>query len=1137
MKKNKVNFTFLTEKTIHDVFSIRYCFVFFLLALTSCQKKQSGGGNKLFELLNSNETHIDFVNQLSYDANFNIFTYRNFYNGGGVAIGDINNDGLPDIFLVGNMVPSHLYLNKGNFQFEDITGKAGITKLGRWSTGVTMADVNGDGLLDIYVCNNGDVKGDHKQNELYINNGNLTFTERAKEYGIGVNGYSTHAVFFDYDHDGDLDLFMLSNSFKAIGSFNIQNNERNKRDLLGGQKLFRNDGGHFIDVSEQAGIYGSVIGFGLGVSVGDVNGDGWDDIYVSNDFFERDYLYINNHNGTFKESLEDQMKSISNASMGADLADINNDAHPDIFVTDMLPASESRLKTNTTFENWDKYQLDLRYDYYHQFTRNTLQLNNGNGTFSEIGRLAGVHATDWSWGALITDLDNDGFKDVFIANGIYKDLTNQDYIQRLSDRNVMGSVWTNKGINYKKLIDSMPSEAVPNYAYRNNGDLTFTNKAAEWGLGDPGFSNGSAYGDLNNDGALDLVVNNVNMPAFIYRNNSRKLEPANKYLKVVLQGEGKNRFGVGAQVTLYYNHTLNYQEQVPSRGFESSVDTRLNFGLGKIKEIDSIVVKWPCGKQKVLKGVKTNQTITVKEVESGLPGKAVRGAAGAKPVFEQSTDNHGIDFVHKENDFIDFDREKLIFQMHSADGPRIGKGDVNGDGLEDFYICGAKDQPGALYIQTRAGRFKRSNEKLFEQDKASEDTDCLFFDADGDGDQDLYVCSGGNEFSANSTDLIDRLYINDGKGNFSKSQQVLPSFQFESSSCVTAADVDGDGDQDLFVGVRLKPGEYGYPCKGYLLQNNGKGFFTDVTDERAPGLTELGMVTDAKWFDYDRDGKPDLVTCGEYMPIRIFHNEGGRLKEVTREAGLEWSNGWWNRLEIADIDGDGYPDIVAGNHGLNSRFKATRAKPVSMYVGDFSGTGSIEDIVCTYNGDKQYPMVLRHDLVGELPYLKKKYLRYAQYKEQTMEDIFGRDLLQKMVKLDACEMRSSVLLNKRNGKFLMKPLPVEAQFSTVFGLVVKDYDGDGKKDIVLGGNFYQSKPEAGIYDASYGLLLKGDGKGGFTAVKPQVSGIVIKGAVRDIKEIKAGNNKLLIVAKNNDKTEVLVKARDKKRVNGIQYRE
>ncbi|MCO5945739.1 VCBS repeat-containing protein [Mucilaginibacter flavidus] len=1126
--KNKADFIFLEKKIRYGVYNMRYCFIFFLFALTSCQKKQSGDNNKLFELLNPKETHIDFVNQLSYDADFNIFTYRNFYNGGGVAIGDINNDGLPDIFLVGNMVPSRLYLNKGNFQFEDITEKAGIAKLGKWSTGVTMADVNGDGLLDIYVCNSGDVKGDHKQNELYINNGNLTFTEKAKEYGIGVNGYSTHAVFFDYDHDGDLDLFILSNSFKAIGSFNLQSNERNIRDPLGGQKLFRNDGGHFTDVSKQAGIYGSVIGFGLGVSVGDVDGDGWDDIYVSNDFFERDYLYINNHDGTFKESLEDQMKSISNASMGADLADINNDAHPDIFATDMLPENEARVKINTTFENWDKYQLDLRYDYYHQFTRNTLQLNNGNGTFSEIGRLAGVHATDWSWGALITDMDNDGLKDIFIANGIYKDLTNQDYIQHLSNRDVMGSVWTSKGMNYKKLIDSMPSEAIPNYAYRNNGDLTFTNKAAEWGLDQPGFSNGSAYGDLNNDGALDMVVNNVNMPAFIYRNNSRKQHPENKYLKVMLQGEGKNRFGVGAQVTLYYNHTLSYQEQMPSRGFESSVDNRLNFGLGKTKEIDSIVVKWPGGKQKILKGIKPNQSITVKESESMLPKKAASEPAPVKPLFEQSAENHGIDFEHKENDFVDFDREKLIFQMHSTDGPRIAKGDVNGDGLEDFYICGAKDQPGALYIQTPTGRFKRSNEKLFDQDKASEDTDCLFFDADGDGDQDLYVCSGGNEFSANSTELIDRLYINDGKGHFTKSSQVLPSYQFESSSCVTAADFDGDGDQDLFVGVRLKPGKYGYPCKGYILQNDGKGIFTDVTDKVAPGLKELGMVTDAKWFDYDHDGKPDLVVCGEYMPIRIFHNEGGHLKEVTREAGMEWSNGWWNRLEIADIDGDGYPDIVAGNHGLNSRFKATRQKPVSMYVGDFSRTGDIEQIVCTYNGDKQYPMVLRHDLVGELPYLKKKYLRYAQYKEQTMEDIFGTDLLQKMDKLDAYELRSSVLMNNRNGTFTMKPLPVEAQFSTVFALVVKDYDGDGKADILLGGNFYQSKPEAGIYDASYGLLLKGDGKGSFTAIKPQTSGIVIKGAVRDMKEIKAGKNKLLIVAKNNDKTEILVKAPGKK---------
>jgi hypothetical protein len=1114
---------FIPGNVIRNRYLGRYgAFLLLTLVLCGCGDGNSKSGTKLFELLDTTHTNIHFNNKLTYNNEFNIYTYRNFYNGGGVALGDINNDGLIDVFMVGNTEPSKLYLNKGDFRFEDITGKAGIGKVGKWSTGVTMADVNGDGLLDIYVCNSGDVKGDHKQNELYINQGNLKFKESAVAYGIGVNGYSTHAVFFDYDHDSDLDLFILSNSFKAIGTFNIQNNERNMRDPLGGQKLFRNDGGHFKDVSAEAGIFGSIIGFGLGVSVGDVDHDGWDDIYVSNDFFERDYLYINNKNGTFKESLEDQMHSISNASMGADLADINNDARPDIFVTDMLPESETRLKTNTTYENWDKYQMDLKYGYYNQFTRNTLQLNNGNGTFSEIGRLAGVHATDWSWGALITDLDNDGFKDVFVANGIYQDLTNGDYIQYLSNREVMATLIKDKSINYKKLIDLMPSEAVPNYAYHNNGNLTFSNKAGDWGLDQPGFSNGSAYGDLDNDGALDLVVNNVNMPAFVYRNNSRKLHPENKYLKVVLQGEGNNRFGTGTRVTVYYNHTLSYQEQMPARGFESSVDNRLNFGLGKTSLIDSVLVKWPDGKQKLLKALQPNQTITVKQSESARPLKT-KAAPAAKTTFAQSADNYGIGFKHTENEYADFDREKLIFQMHSTDGPRMAAGDVNGDKLEDFYICGAKDQPGALYIQTAGGRFKKSNEALLDKDKGSEDTDCLFFDADGDGDQDLYVCSGGSEFSANSTELISRLYLNDGEGRYSRSPQVLPSFQFESSSCVAAADVDGDGDQDLFVGVRLKPGNWGYACKSYILANNGKGIFSDVTDKVAPALNEAGMVTDGKWFDYDRDGRPDLAICGEYMPIRIFHNQGGRLNEITAAAGLSKSSGWWNRLQVADVNGDGYPDLVAGNHGLNSRFKASVKKPVSLYTGDFSGTGSIEQIVCTYNGDKQYPMVLRHDLMGELPLLKKKYLRYEQYKEQTMEDIFGAELLKTVTKTDAYEMRSSVVLNSGKGRFQLKALPVEAQFSTVFGLVVNDLDGDGKADILLGGNFYESKPEAGIYDASYGLLLKGDGRGGFRAVSPQQSGVLIKGAVRDIMQIGAGRKTLLVFAKNNDKPAFLIK--------------
>jgi hypothetical protein len=1115
------------------VWHFKFVLFFTLMILTGCSRggNPKNQDNRLFSSLPASVTGINFANNVAYSEQLNVYTYRNFYNGGGVAIGDINNDGLPDIFFCGNQQSNRLYLNKGNFQFEDITEKAGLSSAGVWSTGVTFADVNGDGLLDIYICKSGDFSGKNRSNQLFINNGDLTFTERAAEYGLNNTGLCTQAVFFDYDHDGDLDCYLLNNSFRSVGNYDLIKDQRNIPDPLGGNKLYRNDGGHFTDVTQQAGIYSSKIGFGLGVTIADVNNDGWDDIYVSNDFFERDYLYINDKDGTFKECLPDAIRELSQSSMGADIADINNDGRPDIYVTDMLPESEARLKTKTAFENWDKYQSDLKNGYYQQFLRNVLQLNQGAApnkntgqkqvNFSEIGRMAGVQATDWSWGALITDMDNDGFKDIFVSNGIYKDLTDQDYIQFTANPTEVRKMMARQEDVIRKLIDKMPSQALSNYAFHNNGNLTFSNKAADWGLAEPSFSSGSAYGDLNNDGALDLVVSNVNMPAFVYRNNSPKLLPQNKYLKVALQGEGKNRFGVGTLVTVYYNHTLSYQEQMPSRGFESSVDPRLNFGLGKTKIIDSVVVNWPDGKQKILKGVLPNQMITVKQNESMLPGKVNIHPPPAKTLFEQSADNYGIDFVHKEDDFSDFDRERLIFQMHSTDGPRIAKGDVNGDGLEDFYICGAKDQPGALYIQTKDGRFKRSNQQLFEKDKTSEDTDCLFFDADGDGDLDLYVCSGGTEFSENSTDLISRLYINDGKGHFTKSPQVLPSFQFESSSCVTAADFDGDGDQDLFVGVRLKPGRYGYPCKGYILENNGKGIFTDVTDKVAPGLKELGMVTDAKWFDYDRDGKPDLVICGEYMPIRIFHNEGGYLKEVTREAGLEMTNGWWNRLQIADVDGDGYLDIVAGNHGLNSRFKASKDKPVSMYAGDFDDNGNTEQIVCTYNGAKQYPFVLRQDMVASIPYLKKKYLRYEQYKEQTMDDIFGPEKLKSVLKLNAYEMRSSVIMNNRNGTFTLKPLPVEAQFSTVFGLDVKDFDGDGKQDILLGGNFYQSKPEAGIYDASYGLLLKGDGKGGFKTVSPQSSGIVIKGAVRDIADIKAGKKKLLIFAKNNDKTEIL----------------
>ncbi|GAA0543755.1 VCBS repeat-containing protein [Chitinophaga japonensis] len=1082
------------------------------------------------------ETGIDFRNDVTYTEAFNIYTYRNFYNGGGVAIGDINNDSLPDIFFCSNQHSNRLYLNKGDFRFEDITEKAGVGSDSIWSTGVTLADVNGDGWLDIYVCRSSDMKNLDRGNMLFINNRNGTFTERAASYGLDNRGLSTHAAFFDYDNDGDLDCYLLNNSFRSVGNYDLVPDQRQYPDPLGGNKLYRQDNGHFTDVTQQAGIYSSKIGFGLGVTIADINKDGWQDIYVSNDFFEKDYLYINRHNGSFRECLEQYIREISLSAMGADIADINNDSYPEIYVTDMLPETEARIKTKTNFDNWDKYQSDIRNGYYKQFVRNTLQLNNGpllridtpaaQHYFSEIGRFAGVCATDWSWGALIADLDNDGWKDIFVANGIYKDITDQDYIQYTANATgaIRAQILNKEKDIIKKLVDLIPSNALSNYAFCNNGDLTFTNRAAAWGLDEPGFSNGSAFGDLDNDGDLDLVINNVNMPCFIYRNESAQLHPENRFLQVSLQGEGKNTAGIGTKVTVRYNNTLAYQEQMPMRGFESTVDNRLTFGLGRTEHIDSVIVQWPDGRRNILKQVQPNQRILVKQSEARATGSAdllrTALASHAAPLFTESRSNAGIGFAHRECSFVDFDRDRLIFQMPSRQGPRLAQADVNNDGLEDIYICGAKDQAGALYVQTAGGGFEKTNEKIWAQDQLSEDTDALFFDADNDGDADLYVCSGGNAFSPNATALIDRLYINNGKGVFEKSAQVLPSFTFESSSCVTAADYDSDGDMDLFVGVRLKPFRYGYPCRGYVLNNNGKGRFTDVTDQAAPALKTTGMATDAQWLDYDRDNRPDLVIAGEYMPLRLFHNEGAYLQEVTGPAGLGQTNGWWNRIAIADVNNDGYPDIIAGNHGLNSRFKAAADKPVSMYTSDFDNNGSTEQIITCYNKDSAYPVLLRHDLVAVLPYLKKKYLKYEQYQVQTIQDIFTPAQLEKAQRLDAYTLQSCVLLNNRKGAFTCKPLPAAAQLSPIYGLLAADFDKDGYTDMLLGGNYYQSKPEAGIYDASYGLLLKGDGKGNFSPVPAAQSGFFTTGAVRDIVTVKTKHSSLLLVAKNDDKIQV-----------------
>jgi enediyne biosynthesis protein E4 len=1102
-----------------------------------CSCSDAPAAGHLFTKLPASHTGVDFANNVTYTEEINPYTFRSFYNGGGVGIGDINNDSLPDLFFCSNQHSNKLYLNKGNFVFEDITAKAGLTSDDIWSTGVTLADVNGDGWLDIYVCKSGNIKGNDRGNELYINNGNLTFTPRAKEYKLDNRGLSTHAAFFDFDNDGDLDCYLLNNSFRSVGNYDLIRDQRLLTDSLGGNKLFRNDGIFFTDITAQSKIYSSSIGFGLGVTISDIDKDGWQDIYVSNDFFERDYLYINRKDGTFEETAEKYLNELSLNAMGADIADINNDGYSDIYVTDMLPGNEARIKSKASFENWDKYQSNIKNGYYRQFMRNTLQLNQGTRLdhqgkkemfFSEISRFANVYATDWSWGALISDLDNDGFKDIFVANGIGKDITDQDYITYTNAANMdIRQQVLNKEKNIiTRLVDRIPSEAIPNCVFRNKGDTTFENIAKSWGLDQPSFSNGSAYGDLDGDGDLDLVVNNVNMACFIYRNETTTRYPRHKYLKVSLKGEGKNRYGLGSKVTIYYNGTLSYQEQMPMRGFESTVDACLNFGLGKCTLIDSVVTEWPGGKRSVMRSVQPNQHIVILQSEALQANSPIK--PDIIPFLSTTEENFGLDFIHRENAYVDFDRDKLIFQMLSTQGPHMAKGDINKDGLDDIYICGAKDQAGVLYKQAASGRWVRTNEILFENDRQSEDTDALFFDCDRDGDQDLYVCSGGSEISPNSSALISRLYINDGKGNYSRSPQVLPSFIFESSSCVRAADFDGDGDQDLFVGVRLKPLSYGHPCRGYILQNDGRGQFTDVTAKVAGGLLEAGMITDAQWLDYDADGQPDLAIAGEYMPIRIFHNEGGQLAETTERAGLKESNGWWNRLAVADINADGRPDLVAGNHGMNSRFKASKDQPVSLLVNDFDGNGSVEQIITSYNGDSAYPVVLRHDLVGVLPYLKNKYLYYADYKEQTISDIFTEEQLKKAVRVDAYELRSCVFINSGKGQFNKLALPTAAQLSPVHGILVQDMDADGKTDLVLGGNFYESKPETGIYDASYGIMLKGDGYGGFSAVKPEQSGIYIRGAVRDIISVKAGNKNLVLWAMNNRPVVVTTLQKNKK---------
>lgn len=1086
-------------KKQYYIMFLAFAFIF------ACKEKSE---KPLFELKDGKEIGLDFTNTLTDKNEFNVYKYRNYYNGGGVAIGDINNDGLVDVYMVANQTSNKLYLNKGGFKFEDITDVAKVGGKRAWSTGVTMADVNGDGLLDIYVCSSGDINGDNKENELFINNGDLTFTEKAAEYGLNDRGLSTHMSFFDYDKDGDLDAYLLNNSFRSIGSFDLRKNQREVRDTLGGDKLFRNDNGKFVDVSKDAGIYGSIIGFGLGITIGDVNNDNWEDIFISNDFFERDYLYINQKNGTFKEVLTESMQAISAASMGADIADINNDGWNDIFVTDMLPHEYERLKTVTTFDDWNRYKQGVETGYHHQFTRNMLHLNNENGTFSEVGRMLGVEASDWSWGALIFDMQNDGNKDLFIANGIYRDLTNQDYLQYIANDQIMQSIITDKGVDYKRLIEIIPSNKVKNQAYFNEGGLKFR-EYKESGLWTESFSNGSAYGDLDNDGDLDLIVNNLNMPSFVYENQGVGRKGQGNFLKINLKGEAKNTFGIGTRIVVSDGKNQYTYDCQPARGFQSSMDPRPNIGVGMATKV-GVKIIWPSGKISTMDNVATNTTITIEEKLASLPTQGENLQEAKLDVLTLMP--NAIPYSHQEANYNEFNMENLKHYMMSNLGPRIAKGDVDGDRMEDLIMPNGKTGDFRILIGKTDGTFK---EKIlstyFQKYKDQENVAVHLFDADGDGDLDMYVASGGVEISEFSEGLYDDLLINDGKGNFETSMQQLPDVKHKiSTGAVVSADIDGDGDLDLFVGERVKIGNYGAPCSGYILINDGKGKFTNETQSRCPSLENIGMISDASFSDLDGDGKEDLVVVGEFMQVSLFKNDGKGKLIATKN--IPNSSGWWNTVAIVDVDGDGDKDIVAGNLGLNSRFRATTTNPICLYFYDYDGNGFGEPVMTKKMDDgKEYPFALRHNLTGRLPFLKKKYPDYISFKNADFETIFGAEIVKGIKRLEANEFETKIYLNDGKMNFTPLALPRSMQESPIFAIYPMDIDGDNDMDLVCGGNLLEVQPEFGRYDADYGHILINDGKGNYTDESKKYV-FTVKGAIRSITSIKDE----LIVFRNND---------------------
>jgi hypothetical protein len=1090
---------------------------FSYLFLISCNntKEPLASTGPVFKKISSQQSGITFANKVDENYGKNYFDrFAYVYNGAGVAIGDFNNDGLQDIYFAANEGPNKLYLNLGGMKFKDITESAGVDGGKGWDNGVTVVDINNDGLLDIYVCKGGFEDSDsERRNLLYVNQGNLTFKEQAKAYGLDDDGYSQQAVFFDMDNDNDLDLFLTSrpDSF-YLGLSKMVAGKRNPPEKCRA-KLFRNDNGKFTEIGKQAGI-NHTFGYALSVLAADLNNDGYEDIFVSNDYADNDYIFINQKNGTFKDEVKAMTNHLSLFSMGADIADINNDGYEDIYVTEMLSEDYKRSKVSMPRMDVEGFWAIVDSGFQRQYMHNALHLNQGNGFFSEVSQLAGVAKTEWSWATLLSDFDNDGKRDIYVANGYRRDLFDGDilqkqdmYIKANMNKYSSGQEMFEKG--FKDYIEIYSPLKARNYLFKNKGDLQFENVSQAWGFEDSTFSNGAAVADFDNDGDLDLVVNNLDDEAFLYENETNK---KNNYLRIKLDGPDKNRDGIGAKISLYYDGKMQqFFQQKTVRGYLSSNEPIVHFGMGQTKRVDSVVVVWPDGKENVLKDAVCNQVL---KIEYKIAESNHHGSPQFNPLFANATDQVlAQPFLHKENVYDEYKDQVLLPHAFSRSGPFISTGDVNGDGEEDFYIGGAKNQAGSLYIQHN-GKFIKQTVAAFEADKKYEDLGSVFFDIDKDGDLDLYVVSGGSEYPEGSEMYQDRLYLNDGKGNFSKSTLPVTA---SSGSTVIAFDVDGDGDLDIFRGGEVVPHQYPKPPLSYLLINeNGK--LIDKTKLIAPDILNVGMVKSAVAADLNSDGKPELVIAGEWMPIKVFEFNGGKVADVSDKYDLGNTEGWWNKIIAEDIDGDGDIDLIAGNLGENYKFSASKEKPFEVYAKDFDNNGTNDIFLAKHLKDIVVPIRGRECTSQQCPMIAQKFPTYLSFAETDLKGILG-DEIHTAYHKQAFLFSSMVFINEK-GKFILKKLPLEAQFSTVNGILVSDFDHDGKKDILLGGNKFDVEVETTAADASPGLFMKGDGKGNFVSTKPLESGFFIPYNVKDVEMIKTKTGIIVFVTSNNDSLRV-----------------